>query len=210
MRMKFLRILPETCARTWCLFSSSTRNMAFGSGSITVAMTSMASSFGFPESPFFLSSNCFAIVSCSALSFPYHDGPVSSFGLVRIHGPLAVIATVCSKCAEGLPSAVAVVRQVGLVVHLRSDAVLYKLPHHRKPVLLDPALHGVAHIAEAVARAHLVYRTVQRFAGHLQELLDFRPNLPDWNRDRRIRVVAVHFHPEIDGDDVAFSQLPLR
>src|SRR5262249_21247649 len=64
MRMKFLRILPETCARTWCLFSNSTRNMAFGSGSRTVAITSMASSFGFPESPFFFSSNCFAIFSC--------------------------------------------------------------------------------------------------------------------------------------------------
>src|SRR5258708_36863459 len=54
--MKFLRILPETCARTWCLFSSSTRNIAFGSGSITVAMTSMASSLEFPEAPFFFSS----------------------------------------------------------------------------------------------------------------------------------------------------------
>src|SRR5713226_5878868 len=64
IRMKFLRILPETCARTWCLFSSSTRNIAFGSGSMTVAMTSMASSLGFPESPFFFSSNCFAISSC--------------------------------------------------------------------------------------------------------------------------------------------------
>src|SRR5260370_8057526 len=64
MRIKFLRILPETCARTWCLFSSSTRNMAFGSGSITVAITSMASSLELPESPFFFSSlNCFAIVS---------------------------------------------------------------------------------------------------------------------------------------------------
>ena len=28
--MKFLRIFPEMCARTMCLFSSSTRNMAFG------------------------------------------------------------------------------------------------------------------------------------------------------------------------------------
>src|SRR5215471_522832 len=64
IRMKFLRILPETCARTWCLFSSSTRNIAFGNGSITVAMTSMASSLGFPESPFLLSSNgCFGISS---------------------------------------------------------------------------------------------------------------------------------------------------
>src|SRR5215831_2187277 len=44
IRMKFLRMRPETCARTWCLFSSSTLNMAFGNGSITVAMTSIASS----------------------------------------------------------------------------------------------------------------------------------------------------------------------
>jgi hypothetical protein len=43
--MKFLRILPETCARTWCLFSSSTLNNAFGSVSTTTAITSIASSF---------------------------------------------------------------------------------------------------------------------------------------------------------------------
>src|SRR5664279_456883 len=45
IRMKFLRIFPEMCASTWFLFSSSTLNMAFGSGSTTVAMTSIASSF---------------------------------------------------------------------------------------------------------------------------------------------------------------------
>src|SRR6478735_10987065 len=44
MRIKFLRILPETCASTWCLFSSSTLNMALGKGSRTVAITSIASS----------------------------------------------------------------------------------------------------------------------------------------------------------------------
>src|SRR6185503_5945523 len=46
MRMKFFRIFPEICANTWCLFSNSTRNIAFGRGSITVAITSMASSLG--------------------------------------------------------------------------------------------------------------------------------------------------------------------
>src|SRR5271155_6275463 len=67
MRIKFLRILPETCARTWCLFSSSTRNMAFGNGSSTVAITSIASSLVLPESPSFFSffSYRFAISSCS-------------------------------------------------------------------------------------------------------------------------------------------------
>src|SRR6266478_5688688 len=39
-------------------------------------------------------------------SSSHHDGPVTSFGRVKIQGPFAVTATVCSKCAEGLPSAV--------------------------------------------------------------------------------------------------------
>src|SRR2546425_2191518 len=43
--MKCIRILPEMCARTTCLFSSSTRNIAFGSGSMTVPSTWMPSSF---------------------------------------------------------------------------------------------------------------------------------------------------------------------
>src|SRR4029077_9972590 len=50
MRMKFLRIFPEICASTWCLFSNSTLNMALGKGSITVAITSIASSFGLDAS----------------------------------------------------------------------------------------------------------------------------------------------------------------
>jgi hypothetical protein len=50
--MKFFRIRPETCANTWCLFSSSTLNIAFGNVSTTVAITSIASSFDkqFPDS----------------------------------------------------------------------------------------------------------------------------------------------------------------
>src|SRR5574341_387395 len=44
--MKCLRILPEMCASTWCwLSSSSTRNIALGRVSRTLAMTSIASSF---------------------------------------------------------------------------------------------------------------------------------------------------------------------
>src|SRR5579863_9212123 len=48
MRMKFLRILPETCVNTSWLFSSLTLNMALGSVSMTVAITSIASSFDKP------------------------------------------------------------------------------------------------------------------------------------------------------------------
>src|SRR6266446_6008571 len=42
-----MRIFPEMCASTLWPFSSSTRNMAFGSGSTTVPSTRIASSLGF-------------------------------------------------------------------------------------------------------------------------------------------------------------------
>src|SRR5205823_8358380 len=61
----------------------------------------------------------------------------------------------------------AVVREIGLVVHLRADAVPDKLPHHRETVLFDPTLYRVTDIAKTITGAHLINRAVQRFAGHL-------------------------------------------
>src|SRR5436309_8403976 len=46
--MKFILILPEMWARTLWPFSSSTRNIAFGSGSMTVPSTWTPSSFAIP------------------------------------------------------------------------------------------------------------------------------------------------------------------
>src|SRR5699024_7103941 len=43
IRIKFIRSLPLICARTTCLFSSSTLNIAFGSFSNTVPSTSITS-----------------------------------------------------------------------------------------------------------------------------------------------------------------------
>ena len=67
--MKFFRIFPEIWARTLCLFSSSTRNMAFGSDSITVAITSIASSLAIER---FLRVN-FEPISLAALLQPGQD-----------------------------------------------------------------------------------------------------------------------------------------
>ena len=43
--MKCIRIRPEICAKTTCLFSSSTLNIALGKGSTTVPSTAIVSSF---------------------------------------------------------------------------------------------------------------------------------------------------------------------
>src|SRR5205807_5144738 len=103
-----------------------------------------------------------------------------------------------------------VVRQVRLVMHLGADAVSHELTYYRKTVLLDQALHRVANIPEAVTSAHLVNGAVERVASYIQQLLQLRPDFSDRNRHSRIREVPIHFHPEVDGDDVAFLQLPLR
>src|SRR6202790_166411 len=274
MRMKFLRILPETCARTLCLFSSSTRNMALGNGSMTVPITSMASSLELPESSFFLSfgssTRRFAICSCfyslarlaqpaaplqrlslhrlrAALDgspglpgWPGHffrpgqdPGPVGGYsdGVLEVSGRAAIgrlrhplVAHPYFRAAgidhrlhsddhaflqPSAASCFAVIRQIRLVVHLGTDAMPDELAHHRKTVRFHQALYCVANIAEPVARAHLIDGAVERIAGDIQQLLHFRPNVPDRHSDRRIRVIPVHFHPEIDRNDLAFAQFAL-
>src|SRR5258706_5614307 len=227
MRMKFLRILPETCARTWCLFSSWTRNIAFGSGSITVAIPTMASSCEFPESFFFLSSSGLAI---SSRKLPLlqnlrtnpppkklpgraghilgprenqravrgdRDGVLEMRRRTAIGGFRYPLIPHANFVAPGIDhrfdrddhaflqpraaSRFAVVREVRLVMHLGADAVPHELPYDRKPVLLDQTLHRVANVAEAVAGAHLVDGAVQRVAGYIQQLLQFRLNFADRN-----------------------------
>src|SRR6266550_7214122 len=70
MRMKCLRILPEMCASTLCLFSSSTWNMALGRVSKTVPVTSIASSFS--DIPSLVMSDEQRVMSPTRLLFTHH------------------------------------------------------------------------------------------------------------------------------------------
>ena len=65
---------------------------------MTVAITSMASSLELPESALFLF--WLRTLRHKLLNTHYQDAPTTSLGRVKIHGPFAVTATVCSKCAE--------------------------------------------------------------------------------------------------------------
>src|SRR5712672_4572235 len=143
--------------------------MALGNGSMTVAITSMASSLELPESPFFFSSlNCFAIVSCfygplrqtKDRPLPrragYLFGPRQNPRTVRgdRHGVLEMrrgaavrrfrhpLVAHAHFRAPRVPhrldrnhhallqpraaSGIAVIRQVGLIMHLGTDAVTHK------------------------------------------------------------------------------------
>src|SRR3981081_4057971 len=78
-------------------------------------------------------------------------------------------------------------------------------------LLTSPAARPrVPCMAEPVACADLFKRGIQRFAGYVQQLLRFRPNLSGRHRHGRIRESPVHFRPEIYRVDVALEPLTLE
>jgi len=122
IRMKCLRIFPETCASTWCsLSSSATRNMALGRVSRTLAITSIASSFAISAQNEFACTDKLQIVArhkrfakaSSVLGLRLYcafSAVFSSVTLVSTSGPSSVMAMVCSTCTLGLPSSVTTVQ----------------------------------------------------------------------------------------------------
>ena len=87
IRMKCIRIFPDTYARTLCPFASSTENDALGNDSLIVPSTSMTS-------------------FSRLLVMDFQE--ISSID-VNTSVPFSVIAIVSSKWADNLPSAVTTV-----------------------------------------------------------------------------------------------------
>ena len=96
--MKFLRILPETCASTWCLFSSSTLNIALGSGSTTTAITSIASSL-LIHTQLPVTSGQWLVFNPDIATTGCRWPLTTSHYSVKITGPFFVTAMQCSKWA---------------------------------------------------------------------------------------------------------------
>src|ERR1035441_7886857 len=191
MRIKFLRILPETCASTWCLFSSSTLNMALGRGSTTTAITSIASSLliqprkiscqlpvvshEFHVSKAAQSTGYWQLFRQDHRSVPGHRNAMFEVGAVTaVFGhcrPLIVkySRTRPTDVHHGLDRqdhAVAqlrpvpggpVVRNLRVLVQLRTDAVPDELPHHTETVGLNHLLHGCAHVPNRIAHSRCIY-----------------------------------------------------
>ena len=171
--MKFLRIFPDTCASTWCLFSSSTRNSAFGSDSSTTPVTSIVSSFatgslkpsGEPSTPDAASTSLERLVvrarsarAARRRSPPpcARSAPTGCRRCVTAVQPspstfTAGLARVHHRLdrqhhALGQPRPAPrrpVVGHLRLLVQRRPDPVADELAHHREAVRLDVPLHRV-------------------------------------------------------------------
>src|SRR5579872_1820752 len=221
MRMKFLRILPETCASTWCLFSNSTLNIALGSGSRTVAITSIASSLLIRSlySLLLLRQNhwtvfrhCHAVFEVRAeTAVGGYRGPFVAqhpgFGLAEVHHRLD--RNHHSFAQLGTVTARAIVRNLGFFVQVRADSVSHKLAHYAESGGFDMFLHRRAHVADGIANHGILNPAVERLFGYRQQLLQFfLYRVADRNRDRRVAIVAVQNHAAIDRNNVAFFQDP--
>src|SRR5580698_613326 len=181
MRIKFFRMRPETCARTWCLFSSSTLNMALGNVSRTVAITSIASSFDnpYPDSACLpqaspqnliasktngllsqhngtIGGHCYRVLKMRAQASVFrHRGPAITqylhTGLARVHHRLDAEHHAFPQLHA--LATTAVIRHLRIFMQPRADAMPDKFPHDTKAVRFHDFLHGSADIAQI--RSHL-------------------------------------------------------
>src|SRR5215813_3873314 len=212
--MKFIRILPDTWASTLWPLSSSTRNMALGSGSTTVPSTSIASSL--------------AIASgrpCEHVRPVLSDGDgvleVRGEAPVRRHRRPAVLQHLHLPGAHsdhrldgqhhaGLqgrtPPGVAEVRHLRLLVKGPADAVAHEGAHHPEAVTLAMHLHGVRDVADAVAHPALDDGLVEALPRHVDELLHPGRHRAHGKGHRAVTVVALDYAAEVEPDDVALLQ----
>src|SRR3954452_12787590 len=103
----------------------------------------------------------------------------------------------------------AVVRDLGLLVHVAADAVADQRADDREALGLDVLLDGVRDVAEAVARAALLDGGEQRALGHVEELGSDRRDLADGEGAGGVGHPAVLHDADVDGDDVSAVELEL-
>src|ERR1035441_481856 len=199
--MKFLRILPETWVRTSRLFSSLTLNMAFGSVSVTTAMTSIMSSFDklYPASaraqkrgrlvvPSVLlgqnscsgSGHRHRVLKMSAHASIHSDrrpavGQHMNFRLAGIHHGLDGNHHSLAQLHAVLR--LAIVGHLRIFVHAGADAVAHEIADDGKLLGLNHPLHRGAYIAQSRPRANHVDGRVQRGFSNPQQPRRLRVDL---------------------------------
>src|SRR5215510_10483843 len=214
IRMKFMRILPDTWASTLWPLSSSTRNMALGSGSTTVPSTSIASSLaiasGRPREhvrPVVRDGDGVLEVRGEA-SVRRHRGPAV---LQHLHLPLAqgdhgLDGQHHARLQGGPASRVAEVRHLRLLVERPADAVTHERAHHPEAMALAVHLHGMRDVADAITHAALHDGLVEALPRYVDELLHPGRHRTHGEGNRAVAVVTLDHATEVEPDDVALLQ----
>src|SRR5215203_5062266 len=104
-------------------------------------------------------------------------------------------------CARG-----AVVGDLGVLVHLAADPVGDQVPDDPVTARLGEGLYRVAHVAQPVARAHLIRRRGETLPRGRKQPDDLLGHLPDRDGGRRVRYEALVADADVEGDYVAAFQ----
>ena len=100
----------------------------------------------------------------------------------------------------------AVVRNLGLFVHLATQSVPDQFPHHGVSVPLGVLLHSAGHIAYAIAGLSLCDTFIKSLFGDPQQIGHFRRDLAYCKRVCRITVKPLHKRAAVHREDIALLQ----
>src|SRR5215218_8401976 len=100
----------------------------------------------------------------------------------------------------------AVVRDLGVFVHLAPDPVGDQVPDDPVTARLGEVLYRMAHITQPVARAHLIRRRGQTLPRGPEQPDDLLGHLPHGDGGRRVGYEPLVADADVQGDDVAAFQ----
>src|SRR3972149_683774 len=210
--MKWSLILPDTCASTRCPLASSTLNMALGSGSLTSASTSMASFLAMTPRLLRQRQHFGATITDG-------DGVLEVGGEAAVYGadrPVVIVAPGAPVThvhhglqgqhhalhQDGPPVRRAVVRHLGILVHLTADAVAHVLSHHREAEGLRVLLDGAGDGPQRGSGPGGLEALPEGIVGHLDEFLGLPADPPHAHGEGRVGNKALVGSPQVYADDV--------
>ena len=99
-----------------------------------------------------------------------------------------------------------VVADLGIFVHVATDAVSDELADNAVAGFLAIVLDGKADVAQAMSRHSLLYTDVQSLLGGLQQAHHLLANLAHGERIGAVGVETVEFDAAVDGDDITVTE----
>src|SRR5918992_3527866 len=100
----------------------------------------------------------------------------------------------------------AVVRDLGVLMHLPADPVGDQVPYDPVTTRLGQGLYGVAHVAKPVTSPHLIRRRGETLPRGPEQPEDILGHVPDRDRGRRVCYEALVADADVQGDNVAVLQ----
>src|SRR5919112_2824040 len=100
----------------------------------------------------------------------------------------------------------AVVRYLGVLMHLAADTVGDQVPYDPVSARLGEGLYGMAHVAKPFARAHLIRSRGQTFPRGPEQADDILGHVPHRDGGRRVCYETLVADADVQGDYVAVLQ----